>query len=144
MMKVRVPAGTRVSLELAETLSPEATYVGDKVDLRVTHDVVIDGKVVVEMGAAAAGEVAVATKKGSIGKPAEIGVSVKSITAVDGTKISASAYKVIEGEDKQTLALVVGLALCILGLLIKGGDAYLFEGTQIEATTASNVEVEVE
>lgn len=98
---------------------------------------------VVEAGGAAAGEVSLAAKRGPTGKPAEIGISVRSVTAADGTMIPAPAQKVVRGEDRQTEALIISLALCILGLPMKGGDAYIAEGTYIKALTVANVDMKM-
>jgi hypothetical protein len=140
--KVTVPSGTRVPLAFAETVDPQFKSMGDRVALRVTNDVRVDGKVVIEAGASAFGEVTVANKKGNIGKAAEVGVVLKYVTAVDGTEIPLSAQKYVKGQDKVTTAIVVAVLLCILGLLIKGGDASITEGTTLEANTTTSMDVD--
>lgn len=139
--KVQVPSGTRVMLAFAETVDPQYKSMGDKVMLRVVNDVMVDGKVVFKAGASAYGEVSVANKKGNIGKAAEIGVVLKSVTAVDGTEVPVSAQKYVKGEDKVTTAIVVAVLLCILGLLIKGGGASITEGTTVDAMTTMAIDV---
>ncbi|MCJ7645997.1 hypothetical protein MUO65_03705 [bacterium] len=139
---VSVPPGTRVLLRLEETVSPETKSVGDQVTLSVVSDVVVNGKVVIAAGAPAAGEVTVSSKKGAVGKPAEIGFQVTSVMAVDGKSVPLRATRKAEGKSKMTEAIVVTILCCVLGLLMKGGEASFEKGLTIEAETSFPVSVE--
>ena len=50
----------------------------------------------------------------------------------------------IEGEDKSTKSVLLGLFICILFLFQKGGDAAFSPGTTIDAFVANSVDIEVE
>lgn len=139
---VSVPPGTRVLLRLEETVSPETKSVGDQVTLSVVSDVVVNGKVVIAAGAPAVGEVTVSSKKGAVGKPAEIGFQVTSVMAVDGKSVPLRATRKAEGKSKMTEAIVVTILCCVLGLLMKGGEASFEKGLTIEAETSFPVSVE--
>jgi len=138
---VKVPAGTVVRVRTNSTLSPESLNAGDNVYFTVVSDVSVDGNVVVKAGAQAVGEVSTSQKKGALGKPAKIGVKVKSVQAVDESTIFLSGNKQVEGEDKQTSTIIITLVLCLLAALIQGGDADIPVGTEIDCTVAGTAEV---
>jgi len=139
---VSVPLGTRVLLRLEETVSPETKNVGDSVSLSVVSDVVVEGKVVIASGALATGEVTVSRKSGVLGRPAEIGFQVTSVTAVDGKSVPLRATRKAEGKSKVTEAVVITIICCVLGLLMKGGVASLEQGTRIQAETTFPVSID--
>lgn len=143
---VTIPAGTPVMLAFQEAVRPLTAQVGQKILLRTTSPVVIDGKTVIAEGAIANGEVTSAQKKGAVGKPAIIGVMLRTVEAVDGTLVPVSGTKVVEGENQQTTALVVTILCCILGLLMQGGDAEIAAGSSLDGRTdiATTVQVTVE
>ena len=103
----------------------------------------VDGNVVIEGGARATAEITLSQKKGAVGKPAVIGVMVRSVEAVDGTMIPISGIKQVTGENKQSEALIVTILCCILGLMIQGGEAEIAAGTNMEATIDATTAVEV-
>lgn len=141
---IKLPAGTSVPLETTQMISSESLQVGQMVDLRVTSDVKVEGKIVIPAGSIAKGLVNRADKPKAIGKQGSIEIQIKSVKAVDGQDIPLSGGTLFkEGEDKQTLAIVLGLLLCLLCLLIKGKDAVIPIGTSLTSNVASNSEIEV-
>lgn len=142
--EVRVPAGLTVVLAFEDAVSPETAQVGQRVFLRVQEDVVVDDAVVISNGALATGEVSQSVKKGAVGKAAAIGVIVRTVEAVDGTSIPISGTKMIEGESKQSEALIVTILCCILGLLMNGGDAEIAAGSTMDAMVDMGVDVNLE
>ena len=142
-IKVEVPLGTPIELAFESTIHPSTATIGQKVYLLVTRDVEVDDHIVIKEGARAIGEVTQSTIKGNVGKPAVIGITLRNVEAVDGTQIPISGTKVIQGEDKQSNALIITILCCVLGLLMKGGDAEITQGTLIDATVANNVDVEL-
>lgn len=141
---VNVPAGTSVTLQFAENVSPETKRVGDSVYLTVVNDVIVDGKVVIKAGARAFGEVVKSKERNYLGIPAEIGVVVKSVKAVDGTQIMlGGTTKMQEGADKMVVTIALTVLICVLFALRKGGDAFISQGTQVMAMTAVNVQIQV-
>jgi len=140
---ITLPAGTPVSIRIAETLSSEKVMTGYPVRLEVASDVKRDGKTVIKSGAIATGSVTNSVKSGIIGKPGEIAIQINSVTAIDGNTIPVTAYHVNRGEDKSTMSLVVGLFLCIFVLFQKGGEGNLQAGNIIQASTTSEAYIEV-
>ena len=141
---IKLPAGTVVSLETMRILSSETLQTGQMVDLKVTADVKVDGKVVIPAGSIAKGQVTRVSKTRALGREGHLEIQVKSVKAIDGQDIPLSGgtlYK--EGQDKQALAIVLGLLLCILCLLIEGKDAIIPTGTSVSTNVASNSEIDV-
>ena len=141
---VSVQAGTYIQLELTESLSSDDVTSGKSVNFRVTTPLMQDGKTVVPAGAIARGVVDTADGAGIIGSEGELGISLKSVTAVDGTQIPISATKFIKGKNKSMTALVVGLFLCFPFLFMKGGEAELQSGSIIEAMIIGSPQVTVD
>jgi hypothetical protein len=136
-----VPAGTPVILEFVSGIDPTMVTPGQTVSLRAVSDVVVSGVTVIAAGAAATGEVTVAEKRAAIGKPAKIAIIVRSVDAVDGTKIPVTGQSSREGENKQTESLVIAILCCILALVIKGGEAEIPAGTTITVQTLGSVQI---
>lgn len=62
-----LPAGTPVTVTLVEDLSTLTNKVGDRFNVRVAQDVMVDGIIVIPAGANGCGEITFATNKGSFG-----------------------------------------------------------------------------
>jgi hypothetical protein len=129
-----VPTGTPVTIVTVSSIAPESATVGDSVPMRVASDVKVNGRVVIAANAPAKGEVTQVERKGLLGKQAKIGITVRTIQAVDGTNVFATGNRVIEGEDKMVMSIVLTV-LCLFGFLIKGGSAVIAAGTPIECFT---------
>jgi len=138
-----VPNGTRVGLSFTSEVNPKTNAEGSSTTLTVTSDVIVEQKVVIRAGTSVQGEVLRSRKKGALGKAAEIAVIIRSVQAVDGTNIPVTATKSVEGDSKVTEAVLVAVLCCILGLLIKGSDAGIPQGTVVEAVTAGNSNVSI-
>ena len=141
---VQVQSGTYIQLELTESLSSDDVTSGKSVNFRVTTPLMFDGKTVVAAGATARGVVDTADGAGIIGSEGELGISLKSVTAVDGTQIPISATKFIKGQNKAMTSLVVGLFLCFPFLFMKGGEAELQSGSVVEAMIIGSPQVTVD
>jgi hypothetical protein len=140
--KVEVPSGTVVFVTTNTMISPEQAKIGDTVELTVANDVVIGGKTVIRAGAPAKGEIVASKDQNYIGIAGKIGLTLRSVEAVDGSTIQISGSKIVEGKDKMVMSIGLSLVCCLLFALIKGGEAVLPAGTQIEATVASTSMVE--
>ena len=141
--EVEIPVGTTVLLAFQSAVHPMTANVGEKVFLTVVNDIEVDGYVVIKAGAHAIGEISQSVKKGSIGKPATIGVLLRSVEAVNGKNISLSGSKVLSGEDKQSDALLITILCCVLGLMMKGGDVEMAQGTTVEGTVLVSTKVQL-
>jgi hypothetical protein len=140
---ITLKAGTGIMMETVKSVSSELLTVGSMIDFRVTEDIKVDGVVVVEAGASATGQVVrVAPAKG-LGKAGYIAVEMRSVKAVDGTNVRISGGDIYnEGENQETLALVLGLLVCILFLTMKGKNAYIQKGYSVIPAVAVSAEIE--
>lgn len=136
-----VPGGTMVKLRVSQTVTSANASVGQSVSFSVTNNVTVKGVVVIKAGALATGTVNTVKIPSLLGSPGQVGVSLTSVTAVDGTEIPIMASASRDGANKQVTSIILGL-LCILGFLIKGGDGELQAGSTIDARTMGEVTVE--
>lgn len=143
-IEVKIPAGTSVLLKTNTILTPSQFNPGDTVALSVVNDVVVDGKVVISAGASAKGEITSSKDRNYIGIAGEMGFSIRSVQAVDGSTVMLSGAKTISGKDKMVLSIGLSLVCCILFGLMKGGDATIPSGTQIESMVAASTVITVE
>lgn len=141
---ITLPAGTRIDLELISTINSASVQAGESVDFKVRADVLVDNNVVVRAGTIAKGTVVAANRAKGIGKEGNVEIQVKNVAAVDGKLIPLSGSGVSrKGEDNQTLAIVLGIFVCILFLMVKGKNGEIPAGTTTDAIVASNIKIAV-
>lgn len=140
---VIIKAGTNVPLELISTLNSSTAKTGQMVDFRVTNDIKVDNKTVIEAGSIAQGQIVRAKKNGLLGAEGEVEVSIRTVRAIDGTNVYLSNNSLNdEGSNKLGISLVLTF-LCLFGFLIKGGKAEIPAGTQIIGVVSSNTEIQL-
>lgn len=138
---VLLKAGTVIPLSLMQTISSENASSGQLVDFRLTKDVTIGNDVVIKAGSIAHGQVSHVKKNGLLGSQGEVKIIIQSIVAVDGTLIYLTGGNLSNnGENRLGLAVVCTLC-CILGFLIKGGNAEVPAGMLVNAMVMSNTEI---
>ena len=137
-------AGTSINLETVSTIQSDMVVVGQIVDFRVKSDVKVDNKVVIAAGAIAKGQVVRGQKAKGLGKEGFVEIQIKSVKAVDGQEVYLSGGNVYqEGDDQQTLAIVLGVFVCILFLFLKGKNATVPSGFQLSSSVASTVTINI-
>lgn len=143
--EVILRAGSGVSLETIEKLYSDRLLAGQLIDFRVTSDVLSEnGEVVIPAGSLAKGQVMRVERAKGVGKAGFLEVQIKSVNAVDGTKVSLTGGDIYaEGEDKQTLAIVLGIFICILFLTIKGENAFVPSGYAVTGAVATNTRIQI-
>ena len=79
----------------------------------------------------------------AIGREGFVEIQIKSVTAVDGQEIMLTGGNVYqEGENRQTLSIVLGVFVCVLFLLLKGRSAQVPQGFQIESSVATTTTID--
>jgi hypothetical protein len=142
--EVVLNAGTNVPLETVGIIRSDQVTVGQTIDFRVKHDVKVDGITVINAGSIAKGQVIRAQKAKGLGKEGFVEIQIKSVTAVDGQEVILGGGNVYqEGQDKQTLAIVLGIIVCLLFLTMKGKNAEIPPGYQVTANVATSVTIKV-
>jgi hypothetical protein len=142
--EIILPAGTIVPLETIGVLSSAEKSVGQLVNIKVRSDVKVGNVVAIPAGAIANAQITRVKPPKSFGKEGFIEIQVTTVKSVDGQDVnlaSGSIYK--EGDSKQTLSIVLGIFVCILFFLLKGKNAEIAPGYQIDAVVASNIAIQV-
>lgn len=140
--EIILPAGTIVPLETIGLLSSAEKSVGQMVELKVRSDVKVGNIVAIPAGSIAKAQITRVKPPKGFGKEGFIEMQVKTVKSVDGQDVnlsSGSIYK--EGDDKQTLSIVLGIFVCILFLLMKGKNAEIAPGYQVDAVVSSNITI---
>lgn len=141
--QVIIKSGSIIPMELLSTITSNDCRSGQMIDFKVLKDVVVEGKTVIPAGSIAKGQVTRAKKSGLLGTEGELEVVVRSVTAVDGTDVYLTGANVNDQGSNKVVLSVVLTFLCILGFLIKGGNAEIPAGTQCQAIVAGNTTVNV-
>ncbi len=143
--KVTLNAGTSIILETVSFLKSDLLVPGQLIDFKVKYDVKVDSKTVIKAGTIAKGQVTRSQKAKGLGKAGHLEIQVSNVAAVDGTIIPlASSNLYQEGEDKESTAIVLGLLICILFLTMKGKNAEIPPGTEINASSAGTVYINID
>ena len=137
-------AGSTVRISLP-AVNSSSVVPGQIVSGTCTTGVVIKGTTFVKPGAPVKLRVSSSQATKILGKPGSLTLEAVSVVAVDGTEVPLTGGMAsIEGEDKSTKSVLLGLFICILFLFQKGGDAAFSPGTTIDAFVANSVDIEVE
>lgn len=141
---VILKSGTIIALETLSTIQSDMVNIGQTIDFRVKYDVKVDDKVVIAAGSIAKGQVVRAQKARAVGKEGFLEIQIKSVKAVDGQDVFLSGANLFqEGEDKQTLSILLSIFLCIFFLALKGGNASVPPGYEINSTVATNTNINI-
>lgn len=143
LREVLIPDGTEITALLTETISSKSAQVDDPVTFKVEEDVIIDGAVVISKGTLVKGIISNAKKAGFLGKGGELNMRLETTTAVDGQKIKVRASRGREGENKTGTTIALTVLLGPVGLLKKGKNAEIKEGTKITVYTDEDKRIKV-
>ena len=127
--EVIVPAGTVITVRLANAVGSKRSNSGDQFTASVATPVEVDGKVIVPSGAEASGKVLQAVPQGRFKGAAVLRLALESITikgdSYDVHTSSVSRY--LKGMGKRTAAMIGGGAGggALLGGLLGGGKGAL-------------------
>jgi hypothetical protein len=122
---ITIPAGTVITVRLGETLSSKDSSAGQGFSATVAEPVAIDGKTVIERGAAARGTVVDAKGMGHFKGGALLEVRLSSVT-INGKETSVDTGMVarsVSGKGKRSAGFIGGGAGAgaLIGALAGGG-----------------------
>jgi len=138
-------AGTPIILELTNTLDSDQLNIGQSVDFRVNHDVIVNKITVIKAGSIARGQITRAAKSKALGRQGYVDVMIKNVQAIDGQFIPLAGNSLYrEGEDKEIIAWGLGVFVCFLFLFTKGEKAIIPAGTTVYANVAMDIEINKE
>jgi hypothetical protein len=132
-VEVVVPASSVIGLQVETSLSSERAKVEDRVDARVTRDVMAEGRVAIPAGARMIGSVTLVERGGKIKERARLGVRFHTIVFADGTEARVHAEPIYREGDPpsgESARKIGGAAVggAILGAILGGGKGAVLGG----------------
>ena len=131
--EVIVPASAVIGLQLESSISTERARVEDRVDARVTRDVIAAGRVAIPAGSRVLGSVTLIERGGKVKERARLGVRFHTLILADGSEVPLKTDEVYRdgespagGSAKKIGGAAVGGA--ILGAILGGGKGAAIGG----------------
>jgi hypothetical protein len=94
-----VPAAAVMGLQIETPVSSERANVEDRVDARVTRDVLVDGRPVVPAGTRVLGAVTLVDRGGRVKERARLGVRFHTLVLADGTSLPLRTEPILREGD---------------------------------------------
>lgn len=128
-----VPASSVIGLQLTTGLSSERAQIEDRVEARVTRDVLAAGRVAIPAGSRVIGSVTTVERGGKVKERARLGVRFHTLVLADGREIALRTDGIFrEGDPPSTESArkIGGAAVggAILGAIIGGGKGAAIGG----------------
>jgi hypothetical protein len=124
-----IPAGTRLTVRLAQSISSKTAHEGDAFDATVTSPIVVRGKTLVPTGSTASGEVTAANARGRFKGAGALSLRLNSIRVLGRpTPIDSSTWsRELKGKGKRSAGFIGGGAGAgaLIGGLAGGGKGAL-------------------
>lgn len=129
-----VSAESVIGLQVDGSISSEQAHIEDKVQARVTRDVMVGDRVAIPRGAMAHGEVTLVERGGKLKERARLGVRFTSIVLADGTRVPIETDVIVrEGSSPtgESSAKIGGGAIggAILGGILGGARGAILGGS---------------
>lgn len=140
---VRLPGGTRFTLELAQHITSGRTPAGSPVFFRVAADVTANGHTLIRKGTLVEGRMQAIGDRGMAATSGSINFGVRYVPAVDGQNIRVLATVSNSGRSRDGALLGWVFMWGIFGLTTKGVDAYALRGAPLEAEVLTDRDVRV-
>jgi type IV secretory pathway VirB10-like protein len=130
---VVLPASSVMGLEVDTALSSEKARVEDRVDARVSRDVMSEGHVVIPAGSRVIGSVTLVERGGKVKTPARLGVRFHTLVLADGREVplrTEPIYREGESPGPDSARKIGGAAVggAILGAIMGGGKGAAIGG----------------
>lgn len=135
-----LPAGTSVRLRSLTPLHSQENRVGDRFDLEVVEDVMLNGMIVVPRGSPGAGEVVTVRRRGMWGRSGRLEVRLLNVRA-NGVTIPIRGGVADRGETGTAGVVASIVVLPIAGFFVTGTSATLPAGSAFTGQTESDLPV---
>ena len=131
--EVVLPAASVMGLQVDTPLSSERARIEDRVDARVTRDVMADGRVAIPAGSRVIGAVTLVERGGKVKQAARLGVRFHTLVLADGREIplrTEPIYREGESPAGDSARKIGGAAIggAILGAIMGGGKGAVIGG----------------
>ena len=123
---VILPAASVIGLQLETSLSSDRARLEDRVDARVSRDVMASGRVAIPVGSRVIGSVIEVDRGGKVKAAARLGIRFHTVVLTDGSEVSLrteSIYREGESPARNSAKKIGGGAVAgmILGGILGGG-----------------------
>jgi type IV secretory pathway VirB10-like protein len=131
--EVVLPSSSVIGLEVDTALSSERARVEDRVEARVTRDVMADGRLAIPAGSRVLGAVTMVERGGKVKQSARLGVRFHTLVLSNGREVPLSTepvYRDGESPAADSARKIGGAAVggAILGAIIGGGKGAMIGG----------------
>ncbi|MGH9842082.1 MAG: hypothetical protein ACREEM_25290 [Blastocatellia bacterium] len=130
--KLTLKEGAEVNLKFSDALTSKTATEGDPVNLTLAEDLKVGEVVVAKAGAKAVGSITHAKKAGMMGRAGELSMRLEHMKVGD-MRVKLRGSKGKEGEGKEGTAVVLTVLFGPLGLIKKGKNVEIKEGTALKA-----------
>jgi hypothetical protein len=131
--EVVVPASSVIGLQVETPISSERARVEDRVEARVTRDVLAAGRVAIPAGARVLGSVTLVDRGGKVKEQARLGIRFHTLVLADGSDVplhTEAIYRYGEAPGADSAKKIGGAAVggAILGAILGGGKGAMIGG----------------
>ena len=132
-VEVVIPASSVIGLQVDRSLSSETAHLEDRIEARVTRDVMAGGQRAIPAGARMVGSVVLVDRGGKVKDPARLGVRFHTLVLADGTEMplrTEAIYRDGDSPGNESSKKIGGAAVggAILGAIIGGGKGAMIGG----------------
>lgn len=135
--EVIVPSSSVIGLQLDSTLSSERARLEDRVDARVTRDVLAAGRVAIPAGSRVLGSVTLVERGGKVKERARLGVRFHTLILADGTEVPLQTEAIYRDGESPAGDSAKKIGVAAVGGAILGGILGGKKGAAIGAGTGA-------
>ena len=135
--EVIVPSSSVIGLQLDTTLSSERARLEDRVDARVTRDVLAAGRVAIPAGSRVLGSVTLVERGGKVKERARLGVRFHTLILADGTEVPLQTEAIYRDGESPAGDSAKKIGVAAVGGAILGGILGGKKGAAIGAGTGA-------
>jgi hypothetical protein len=132
--------GTELRLRFTQPISTKTAHTDDPVELALMEDLRVDGVTIARAGARATGIISHSKRAGMMGKGAELNVRLEHLMAEHG-RVKLRGSRGREGEGKVGTAVALTVLFGPIGLIKKGKEIEIKEGTELKAYVSDDTPV---
>lgn len=135
--EVIVPASAVIGLQLESTLTSERARVEDRVDARVTRDVLAAGRVAIPAGSRVLGSVTLVERGGKVKERARLGVRFHTLVLGDGSEVPLQTEAIYRDGESPAGDSAKKIGVAAVGGAILGGILGGKKGAAIGGATGA-------
>ena len=135
--EVILPASSVIGLQMETSLSSERARVEDRVDARVSRDVMAAGRVAIPAGSHVLGSVTMVDKGGKMKSPARLGIRFHTLVLTDGSEVALHTEPIYRDGESPTDNSTKKIGAAAIGGAILGGILGGSRGAIIGGTTGA-------